>query len=208
MRKEEQPWNVTRFKGTGSWDGITLSAAAVVDGWLNRSTKKVKLTCAANHNLTAGSAITINGTDNYDGTWLTLSGTAAKLIYIDAAYVAETTATGDTCKFTIAPGHPWELGGFRITLNASSATSENLTVTVDSGAGSVYDHRLLAYDMDTVQYLAWYPPMILIDDSSPVANYNSGFVPIEFGKDDEVDFAWANSNSKTYGLEVFWRRIS
>lgn len=186
----KQPWSVLRFKGTGSWNSITLSAAAAVDGWLGTGEKKVKLTCAANHNLTAGSAITIEGTDNYDGTWKTLSGTATTLLYIPARYVAETTATADTCKLTLAPKQEFEFGGFKLHLDAASATTENLTITCDAHADSVYDIKIYSKDMNGVQDLIYIPE-----------------TPIPFAKDDELDFAWANSNTKTYGLEVLWRRI-
>lgn len=201
------PWSVLRFKGTGSWNNITLSATAVVDGWLGTGEKKVKLTCAANHNLTAGSAITIKGTDNYDGTWETVSGTATTLLYIPARYVAETTATADTCKFTLAPGHAFEFGGFRLTLGAQADQEENMTITMDAGAGSVYDCLPFSYSTNGVQQLIWQPPITLIKNGAPVATYTGGFQPMQFDKDDELDFAWANAGTETYGLEVFWRKI-
>ena len=187
---KNQPWSVLRFTGTRSWNSLVLAAAAVVDGWDERY-KKVKLTTNATHYITAGSAVTIKGTDNYDGTWKTLPDTATTLLYIPARFVAETTATGDTVKFTLAPGHAFEWGGFRLELNAASATTENLTATLDAGAGATYDTRLYAKDMNGVQYI----------------NYNIKDAPQSFDKLDEIDFAWANSNTKTYGLEVFWRRV-
>ena len=202
----KQPWSVLRFKGTGSWDGITLSAAAAVDGWLGTGKKKVKLTCAGNHNLTAGSAITIKGTDNYDGTWETLSGTATTLLYIPARYVAETTATADTCKFTLAPGHAFEFGGFRLTLGAQADQAESMTITMDAGAGSNYDCLLFSYSTNGMRQMIWQPPMLLINGAA-IANYTGGFQPMQFDKDDELDFAWANAGTETYGLECFWRRI-
>lgn len=187
---KNQPWNILRFIGTGSWNSITLSATAVVDG-TDDTGKKVKLTTAANHNLTVGSAITIKGTDNYDGTWLTLSSTATTLLYIPARYVAETTATGDTCKLTLAPGHAFEFGGFKLTLNAAGGTAgENMTITVDAGANEDYDYQLYSQDMETVRYLNWN-----IQDN-----------PEPFEKNDELDFAWPNANTREYGLEVYWRR--
>ena len=181
----DQPISRLFFKGTRSWDSLTLSATAVADGWLNRSTKKIKLTCAANHYLTAGSHITIDGTDNYDGTWLTLPGTATTLIYIDAPYVAETTATSDTVKLTLAPKHPFELVGFRLTLAAEADQAENLTVTLDSGRGSNYDCLLLSYDTNGMKQLIWQPPSFLLEDGAPVAN-QTAIAPAYFEKDDEM----------------------
>lgn len=201
----EQPINRLYFKGTRSWNSLTLAATAVVDGWLNRSTKKIKLTAAATHYITAGSAITINGTDNYDGTWKTLPGTATTLIYIDAPFVAETTSTGDTVKFTLAPGHPFELVGLRLTLVAAADQAENLIITVTSGAGSSYDCVLLTHDTSGMQHLIWQPPSLLIENGVVVANQLIA-TPTFFAKDDEIDFSWPNAGNEVYGLEVQYRR--
>ena len=186
-----QPWDILRFKGTGSWNSITLSATAVVDG-TSGTGKKVKLTTAAAHKLTAGSAITISVTDNYNGTWLTLPDTATTLIYIPARFVAETTSTDDKCKLTLAPGHAFEFGGFKLKLSAVGGTAaEALTITVDAGKGDVYDYQLYKEpSMETIQFLNWN-----IQDN-----------PEPFDKNDELDFAWANVATVTYGLEVYWRR--
>ena len=187
---KNQPWSILRFKGTGSWNDITLSATAVVDG-TSGTGKKVKLT-STTHNLTAGSAITISATDNYNGTWLTLPDTATTLIYIPARFVDETTSTDDKCKFTLAPGCAFEFGGFKLKLSAVGGTaSENMTITVDAkDTETVYDYQLYSQAMEAVQYLNWN-----IQDN-----------PEPFEKSDELDFAWANAASKTYGLEIYWRR--
>jgi len=186
----KQPWSKLLFTGTRSWNSLTLSATAVAESWI-KGVKAVKLTTAATHYITAGSHVTIDGTVNYDGTHKTLTGTATTLLYIPSRFVAETTATADTVKFTLAPGHPFEYGGFRLKLSAASATAEDLTITLDSGAGAVYDTQIYARDMNGIQYLQW----------------NLQDNPMPFDRLDELDFAWANTNTKTYGLEVFYRRI-
>ena len=190
---KNQPWDVIRFKGTGSWNSITHKATtAVVDNGFLAGAPSVKFTTAANHNLTAGSVITLDGSTYYDGMYLTLAGTATTLIYVHAKYIAETLTTTDTFKLTLAPECPFEFGGFNLHLDAASLTAEDLTITLDAGAGSVYDDNIYTKDMNTLQNLIWN-----IKDNPLLFTH----------KDDQLDFAWANSNTKTYGLEVFWRRL-
>ena len=198
-----QPWEVLRFKGTGSWDSIAGGDdKAVVDNGTFPYT--VKLETGANHNLTIGSHITIAGTTNYNGTFEVLALSATKYIYIAHKYIEEDITTSATFKLTLAPGVPFEFGGFRLHLGSGGAAA-SLTVTLDSGAGSVYDTILFTYAMSALTNLIWLPPNIVISAGAAVANYHGGFVPYQFDKDDEIDFAYANT--QTYGLEVLWRRI-
>ena len=190
---KNQPWDILRFTGADSWDGITNHAStAPADGGLIANHPSVYFTTAAAHGLAVGSMITIDGTVNYDGTHQCVAGTTASVIYILANYVAETLGTGDTFKLTLAPKQAFEFGGFRLKLSAVGGTaSENLTITVDAGAlATVYDYLLYSQDMETVQYLEWD-----IKDN-----------PMPFDKLDELDFAWVNLANVTYGLEVYWRR--
>ncbi|TET68693.1 MAG: hypothetical protein E3J56_11065 [Candidatus Aminicenantes bacterium] len=191
---KEQPWNVLPFRGTGSWDGIThKSATAVIDnGVVPYWPHSVRLTTAAAHNLVAGGAITLEGTTNYDGTYMILEVPTTTTLIVESVYIAETLTTTDLFKLTLAPGQAFEFNGFRLHLNAASATTENLTITLDGGAGTdIFDTEIYSKDMNGVQNIIWMP-----EDG-----------PIPFGKDDELDFAWANSNTKTYGVEALWRRI-
>ena len=189
-----QPWDILRFTGADSWDGITNHAStAPADGGLIANHPSVYFTTAAAHGLAVGSMITIDGTVNYDGTHQCVAGTTASVIYILANYVAETLGTGDTFKLTLAPKQAFEFGGFKLKLSAVGGTaSEPLTITVDAGhAATVYDYQLYKEpSMETIQFLNWN-----IQDN-----------PEPFDKNDELDFAWANVATVTYGLEVYWRR--
>lgn len=190
---KEQPWNTLRFRGTGSWNGIThKSATAVIDnGVVPYWPHSVILTTAAAHNLVAGGAITLSETVNYDGTYKILEVPTTTTLVVLSTYIAEILTTTDLFKLTLAPGQEFEFGGFRLHLNAASATTENLTITLDGGAGTdIYDTNLYTKDMNGVQDIV----------------YNIKDVPEQFDKLDEITFAWANSNTKTYGLEIFWRR--
>jgi len=203
MLNKNQPWDVLRFKGTGSWNSIAGGdGAAVVDNETLPYT--VKLECGADHDLTVGSHITIAGTTNYNGTFEVLTGSATKYIYIAHKYIVESITTGATFKFTLAPGVPFELGGFRLHI-ASGGAAATLTVTVDSGHGDMYDCKLFSYAMSALIDLIWYPPITIVSDGTAVANYNSGIIPYRFDKDDEIDFAYVNDQA--CGLEVLWRRI-
>ena len=203
MLYKNQPWNVLRFKGTGSWNSIAGGDdKAVVDNGTHPYT--VKLETGANHNLTVGSHITIAGTTNYNGTYEVLASSATKYIYIAHKYIAEDITTSATFKITLAPGVPFELGGFRLHLGAGGA-AQTLTVIMDSGHGSNYDCKLFSYAMNALTDLIWCPPITIVSGGAAVANYNGGLIPYKFDKDDEIDFAYAND--QTYGLEVFWRAI-
>ena len=187
-----QPWDILRFTGADSWDGITNHAStAPADGGLIANHPSVYFTTAAAHGLAVGSMITIDGTVNYDGTHQCVAGTTASVIYILANYVAETLGTGDTFKLTLAPKQAFEFGGFKLKLNTGVTTAANMTITVDAGhAATVYDYQLYLQAMATIQYLNWN-----IQDN-----------PEPFDKNDELDFAWANADNLTYGLDVYWRR--
>ena len=187
-----QPWDVLRFKGTGSWNSIAGGdGVAVVDNETLPYT--VKLETGANHNLTIGSHITIADTTNYNGTFEVLTGSATKYIYIAHKYIAENLTTNAKFKITLAPGVPFEFGGFRLHFG-SGAASADLTIGLDAGAGDVYDTNIYTLASATITtktdvILDW------TDEPMPFLH-----------KDDELDFAYVNT--QTFGLEVLWRRLS
>ena len=95
---------------------------------------------------------------------------------------------------TLAAGEAFQLLEVRVHLNTASATAENLTITMDAGiGGTAYDTVLLTKGMNTVKDYIWCP--------SPEE-------PRYFSATDELDFAWANSNSRTWGLEVTWQKTN
>ena len=79
------------------------------------------------------------------------------------------------------------LDSVRITLDAASATAENLIVKIDSASGAQYDITLAAQDMNTLSYYAFQPTR-----------------PHQFFAGDKIDITWTNSNTRTWGLEVMW----
>ena len=73
-----------------------------------------------------------------------------------------------------------------LTLSDDSAKLEFLTITVDSAAGSEYDNEFSRHKMQDVHDLA-------------CLDINKRILPL-----DKFDFAWPNSDSKTWGLEVVY----
>ena len=108
-----------------------------------------------------------------------------------AADIQVQRATGGVAlASTLAPGHSFELLEVNLHLGAASATAENFTATVDAYGGAAYDVVIYSKDMNTITNVVWRPEPNLI-----------------FSATDEIDFAWANTNTETYGLEIRYRRI-
>ena len=90
---------------------------------------------------------------------------------------------------TVAPGVAWQLESIRVHLSAGGAAT-NLTVTVDAGAGAVYDVVLATQAMNGVTDYFYKPDF-----------------PIPFGPADEIDIAYANGGGATYGIEVYYQGV-
>jgi len=90
---------------------------------------------------------------------------------------------------TLAPGQAWQLEEIRVHLSAAGGAG-NLTCTLDHGIGAAYDLVILTKDMTTVVDYIWQPTR-----------------PMEFDAGTELDIAWANANTRTYGLEIIWKAI-
>lgn len=90
---------------------------------------------------------------------------------------------------TLAPSTAWQLEGIRVHLSAAGGAGD-LTATIDHSDGSAYDVVLLTQDMTSVVDLVWSPER-----------------PMEFLPDDELDIAWANGSSRTYGVELLFKGI-
>jgi hypothetical protein len=85
---------------------------------------------------------------------------------------------------------PLKVSNFTLNFSADPG-AENLVVTLNAGAGAVYDTILLTKAMSGVLDLAWFPDGELI---------------LEPG--DSLDFAQANGNSRTWGLQVTLREVT
>lgn len=94
---------------------------------------------------------------------------------------------------TVAPGEPFQLLGFELHLNAALSTSQDFTITKDAGVGPAYDTELYSRDLGAVSTV----DLVYYFDE-PIKCYH---------KDDEIDFAYTNTDTKTYGLTVYWRKL-
>jgi hypothetical protein len=91
---------------------------------------------------------------------------------------------------TIAPGVAWQLEEIRLHLSAAGGAAENLTATMDAGAGAVYDTVILTQAMAAVVDLIYKPAR-----------------PHIFSATDALVIAYANTNTRDYGIEVYWSAI-
>jgi len=103
-----------------------------------------------------------------------------------------TRATGSAgLSTTLSPAIGFELIDVRIHVGVAPTTSENFTITLDSDTGTAYDTLIYSYDMKTVTDILWTPEET-----------------VKFDAGDSLDFAWTNTDTKTYGLEIRYRRAN
>ena len=84
------------------------------------------------------------------------------------------------------PGYEWTLHQVRVHLSAAGGAVENLTMTVDGGyTAAVYDTLLSTTAMNAVTDIVYTPD-----------------APVHLGREDVLDIAYANTNNRTYGIEI------
>jgi hypothetical protein len=106
-----------------------------------------------------------------------------------AIQVYRATGAADIAE-ALAPGVDFELLEVRLHLSAAGGAAQAFTTTLDGGVtDDVYDFLIDSQDMNTVTDHSW-------------QGANSSMI---FGEDDVIDFAWTNTNTRTWGLEVFIR---
>ena len=103
------------------------------------------------------------------------------------------TATSGAMADSIAPGVPFQLLGFELAINTAPTTSEDFIVTKNAGVDAVYDTVLYSNDLSdgSVTDIIYYFDV-------PIKCHN---------KDDAIDFAYTNTDDRTYGLTVYWRLL-
>jgi|GEM_PF-1303417 len=120
----------------------------------------------------------------------TIVAVAANTFDIDrGAAVIATPAGTETAKFIISPEDSFQMLESRLHLSAA-ATQENYTITLDSALGADFDVVLATHAMTGVAN---------VDD---VWGINE---PRYFNADDELIFAFPNTDGRTFGLEVKYR---
>jgi hypothetical protein len=93
---------------------------------------------------------------------------------------------------TLAPGRSFKISEVRLHLSAAGGAvgDVNFTATVDAISGAPYDFKILSQDMTLLTDYSYVPTR-----------------PLQFEAGDEIDFAYANGGSKTYGLTVIYELL-
>ena len=102
------------------------------------------------------------------------------------AYATGAAAIAETLSVTGA----YELRSIRVHLSAVGGAGD-LTITEDNALGAEYDTNLITESMATL--------------TDYVYNYLPGQLLMQSG--DKVDFTWANANSRTWGLCVYYKLL-
>jgi len=191
------------YYGNRLWDKFFFKGAAAMNGTLNDGSKTdqaggVDLVLAeldiTGHGLLAGSLIYIQGTTNFDG-MRRIHSVDTNVINIDVTgdgypSADETVASSDLWFPGVKYDTDWLFLGFKLHLDAASSTDEDLECLVDADKGSQFDVKIYDDSMLNVQdIIQIYEPAI------PMA------------AEDIVKFTWANTNTKTWGLEVWAARM-
>lgn len=169
--------------GTADLSATLSSGTAVVDN----SDGTVTLTTSDAHGFLAGSHLYIEGTTNYNGTQLLTAVTTSGITFKND-YTAETPDGTETAKFIVAPECDFVLLEVSLHLSAAAATVENFVCTLDANAGAAFDQNLITEDVNGHADLAWTMEKYCMDD-------------------DKLVFTLPNTDGRTYGLEVKYRRI-
>lgn len=100
---------------------------------------------------------------------------------------ADTGAISTT--LALDPERFYQLVEVRIHLSAAGGAGD-FTITLNANEGDNYDSVIKTQAMTSVVSYVWQPDK-----------------PIIFDKGDELDFAWANSSNRKYGLTVIYELI-
>jgi len=96
-----------------------------------------------------------------------------------------------SASFSTVSNFEYELLDVRLHLASSATPSENFTITLDATRGTPYDVVFYTKDMASVSDVVWAP-----DE------------PLYFAVDDKLNFEWANTETKEFGLAVRYRRLT
>lgn len=116
------------------------------------------------------------------------AGAASAKRYV--ALAATETGTANMA-FTTSFSAQWEL--LNLTIKFSADAENDVLLTLDANAGSVYDAQFVALAAFGLTKL-WYDPK---EDSRRML----------FTEDDELLVSWTNPSSLTYGLRIVARRL-
>ena len=171
----------------------TIKAAQAVETTPAHPDGQVTIQTTAAHGFVVGSHLYIEGTTNYDGVHEVLATPTTDKITIRAKFVAE-LFVAQTIKVAIVPNARFVFVGFSIKMDAAPTQSESFTITLDSNDGQNFDVLVFSRNWSTLSDtdFIWTTP-------------EDELIPFE--KDDILRVAWTNTNTKTYGLKLWFRRL-
>lgn len=103
--------------------------------------------------------------------------------------ISYTASSAVAVSESIAPGVPFQLAEVRIMADATPTTSEDFTVTLNSGAGATFDQVIYSADLNSTDV----PVQVAFD---PLRTY---------GAADALDIAYTNTDTNTVTVEVIIR---
>lgn len=173
------------LSGTKAMNG-TLANSAVTDN--SDGTVGIAITA---HGLSAGNQVLIAGTTNYNGVHTILS-VDTNVINITATYVAETPAGTETYKtcFKNPYNKDFQMAEVRLTLSAAGGANEAYSIKLDHQEDSKFDVTI-----DTEANMT-----AIVTDI-----WNAWNDRRCFNKGDVIYFEYANTNSRTWGIEIVYR---
>lgn len=146
----------------------------------------------ASPNQKQSNLIFVQGTTNYDGLRVVLA-VAANTLDIIAPFVAETPSGSETLRPGLQFDERYLFVGFKVHLSSACATAEDLVISVDADRGSAWDFNVFTENMNGV--------------SDRAENY-SGDNEIVLQPDDILYCTYANTDNRTWGLELIAKRVA
>ena len=105
-----------------------------------------------------------------------------------AGFTGSAAISADTAR--VQPASAFRLLRVELHLDSAPASqAEDFTVTLDAGDGAEYDVNLFTLDLYTTA------------TQDLVVEFGEGY---EFESDDEIDIAWTNTPTETYGLRIVY----
>lgn len=187
-----------RASGNGAtYTGLT-AADVVTDG-----AGSVGISCAG-HDFYTGSQVVITGSTSYDNTH-TITAVSANSFTITYPYTAETMTNSYSVSVSLKPltGDGFQLLGFSLRLDTAASTADSFSVTVDSAAtsysGATFDRDIwsTAGTNTTNGSMSGVKDIVKSYDTSDGYRYVPG---------DEIDFKWANTDSREWAIEILYRK--
>jgi hypothetical protein len=173
------------LSGTKAMNGALADATVVDNG---DGTVGIPITA---HGLSANNYVLIAGTTNYNGVHKIVS-VDTNVINITATYVAETVASSDTYKtcFQNPYNNEFQIMEVRLTLSAAGGAAEAYYIKIDHEEGAAWDAIL-----DSIA-----------DTTSTVSDIWKAWEERRYCNDgDIIYFEYANTNSRTWGIEIIYR---